>query len=261
MQTFSVAFAAWSPEMQQKALRIRARYEANKRARKDTDGEANALSEPGGEVLAGDYQWLHSFSKNSARYFVCRNLECRAFCLNTHWVSTAHAGGWHFACPLCGTWFKKGKSGEQVLPAHFIWVWKMGGQVKYLLAEWPASDEEDYFARMMEVAHAEVTEEMKALPQAELHKQLAAIVETTSQVAELSEHKFKEELRSWFDAENQKRSRTAPPRSLSPTLIFQGAMLKNEVLCNYVLLLYDPVASRGRSPGATSTSSTAVAAS
>ena len=92
-----------------------------------------------------EVQYLHKILPNTNRFFICRQQWCTRegsfFGLNTDWVSNDKAGGWKFACPVCGTPYSMGLVGKPgLIPTNYIWHLEKTGQL--MLAEWPETLEE-----------------------------------------------------------------------------------------------------------------------
>ena len=89
-------------------------------------------------------QKLHRITPKTNRFFICRQQYCTSagsfYGLNTDWISTEEAGGWRWACPVCGTPYNANLSKTGLIPANHLWHLEDTREV--MLAEWPSTLEE-----------------------------------------------------------------------------------------------------------------------
>ena len=170
--------------------------------------DSTTLVVPGG-VLGNSYQWLAQLAKNTYRFFICRSRECSAngsfFGRNTDWVSTVKEGGWHFACPHCGSPYRPGAQSSYYLPGHHVWY--LAGQNKMLLAEWPESAEEDTIGAIMQTLSIEDMTPYTGLNNNELQQQIIDIVNASAIPTVFSKYEMNPAIISYLENENSKRTK------------------------------------------------------
>ncbi len=161
--------------------RARDEYLAVKKAEAESQGSA-PIVQPSGQILTKDkahlLQWTTKFTKKTHRYFCCRQNSCRFFGLNIHWIDTVESGGWQFMCPCCMTQFRVGARGEHLTHAHYVWVTEGPAGPQYFLAEWPASAEENFNSKMLEIAEKSITEEMRSMPREAVQELILSTMQT-----------------------------------------------------------------------------------
>ena len=183
---------------------------------------------PGGPTWGEQTQWLHAIGKGTSRFFLCRRKDCSPqgsfFGPNTDWAHTAEAGGWHFACPICGHWYKPGALNQHTIPAHFVFYFEQSGRL--LLAAWPASAEEDTIKKNQQSLAEEDVEEWESLPKDELMAKVTKFVRDSSVPIVFQPMQLTTEIKAYFDDENRKRSKKKPWSYKHLETGFSGAFFK-----------------------------------
>jgi hypothetical protein len=207
---------AGKTERAERMKEIMRRYVATKE--REAEGDEGGLVVPGGAVFAdpsqADHvQWLHSVSENVSRFFLCRNNPCtpgkgQYYGLNTDWISTCHAGGWQFACPSCGAWYKAGASSTSNIPAHFVFWLEAKGEG--MLSEWAAGAEENAIVEFQAALAEETLGDLRQLPTGELMAKLALFVKQHRVPAHFQEMQLSPSVKSYIDGQNAQRSKRKP---------------------------------------------------
>ena len=207
---------AGSPKLLQSVRDVMRRYEAVKVV--EAAGDNLGIITPGGEVIKENYQWLHRISNNTSRHFLCRNKYCRQnkvtkkwgsyFGLNTSWISTVAAGGWHFACPCCMSPFKFGAKSSFYIPAHFVMVLEETGQA--LLSAWPDGAEEDAIANLMEKFAEEELGDFRAMDTTVLQTTIMDFIRSSATPLQWEDIPLTDEVKSMVAEENAKRTKQKP---------------------------------------------------
>lgn len=99
---------------------------------------------------------------------------------NDAWISTCADGGWNFACPSCGTWYRPRETSKDhptVHPFHHVWWFAAGSTPsrasgaaagEIVFSAWGPTAEESMTLAMQEMWLKEVTEEWNDRPKVEL---------------------------------------------------------------------------------------------
>jgi hypothetical protein len=202
-------------EEQEQYFQIAKQYMALKHADSLSEGLAPPV-QPGGKILKGGQAHLLQYTSKQTdkadRYFVCRHKDCRFFGENIHWASTVEAGGWQFACPICGRRFHRFRDNDNLIKAHFIQVLRLPTGTRYLLSEWPQSAEDNFFLRIQEAASKLITEEMRNMTTEDIQGKLCLLLEreVNARRTNLVEIPFPQKAKNAIDALNISRTSKLP---------------------------------------------------
>ena len=126
------------PCLYEELRQIARRYKWWKRIEAD-EGDTQGIPCPYPEVVGVQVRNLHRVTPGINRFFICRQQDCTPagsfFGLNTDWISTVDAG--EFACPACGTPYRRNLVKTGLIPANHLWHSEFTGE--FMLAEGPES--------------------------------------------------------------------------------------------------------------------------
>ena len=180
-----------------------------------------------GEDKVQYLQILSSLSDKTSRYFLCRAEVCHRegnyYGLNLSWASTAQDGGWRWACPICGTWFRPGSKGlgSQVAATH-VFHTAQGA----LLSKWPDSMSEATIMALLEtreIPHASYD----GLSDADCLRKICSIVQRHAVPVQWQQLQLTDRARVAIDEMNKtKKRKTCPFRYDHLLQGFSGTFIK-----------------------------------
>ena len=212
LEDAEATYVSLDPHLRARWNKVLVMYEKVKVA----ESTADAIVTPGGEIIKENYQYLHRILKDTARFFLCRNIYCKDtngglgnfYGLNTDWIHTEDSGGGQYACPACGQQYRPGSTSCAVIKAHFAMVMMNTNSV--MLSAWPAGAEENAIANFMEImAEHEMQvgfEKYRGLPDDELKSVIVQFVKNAAVPANFEKHSLTTRVQKHIDWENSKRT-------------------------------------------------------